>query len=203
MTTVPTTPEPLDADPGHAHPTWCAADRCSAPDRLAERGVAERDVPAHRRGSHFGPAHLIPTTRVSEVEISLEQWRDAFQPVTDEPDGVLLTYHAEVCGHGGTMLLTGEQMAPLSSAFSSLRDAFEPDRNSMLDRVAESLRVLGCVDRSNAAALLALTALVLSSEERATVLAAFPPREPDDALGGSGPGWPFSDGPGWPFGGAK
>lgn len=196
MNKVPTPPEPLEPDPGQAHPSWCDRGTCSAPSSLLERGVDERDVPAHRRGSHFGPAHLIPTTRVSEVEISLEQWRDAFQPVTDEPDGVLLAYHTEVCGHGGTMLLVGEQMAPLATAFSSLRDAFETNRSPLLDRVADALRVLGAVDRSNATALLALTVtgLRLTDREREAVLANFAPVEPDDAGGNSGPGWPFGGG---------
>src|ERR1044071_3726944 len=106
LMSIPTTPEPLERDPAHEHPTWCDRGTCTAPSSLIERGIAERDIPVHRRGSHFGPAHTIPTTRESEVAISLEQWRDAYQPVTDEPDGVLLTYHTDVCGHGGTMLLT-------------------------------------------------------------------------------------------------
>lgn len=175
MDTVPTNLDPLEADPAHAHPSWCFSASCTAPDRLAERGEADRDVPIHRRGLHFSWPHIIPTTRISEVAMTLELHRDVYTEVTDMPDGVLLTYHAEICGHGGTLLLTGEQMAPLVTAFSSLRDAFEADRNPLMDRVAEALRVLGCITQGNAAALLDLTALALTDRERGQVLRQFTP----------------------------
>lgn len=174
MTTVPTTPEPLEADPAYAHPSWCFSGTCTAPDRLLERGEAERDVPLVRRGSHFGAAHTIPTSRISEVEMTFELFRDVFTPVTDEAEGVLFTWHSEACGHGGTLVLTGEQMAPMATVTAKLRDAFRTDRNPLLDEVAQSLRVLGCIDQSNAAALLSLTVVHLTDRERGAVLAQFP-----------------------------
>jgi hypothetical protein len=157
------------------HPSWCyVAGTCTAPDRLAERGETEADVPRYRMSSHFGTAHVIPVSRVSEVEISLEPYRDVYQEVTETPDGVLMTWHAEYCGHHGTLHLAGEQLAPLATAFSSLRDLFEVDRNPLPDRVADALRVLGCISRRNADALLGLTALSLTDREREQVLAQFP-----------------------------
>lgn len=157
------------------HPSWCyVADTCTAPDRLAERGQTDADVPRYRMSSHFGTAHVIPTSRAAEVEVRLEPYRDVFQEVLEIPDGVLLTYFAEYCGHSGTLNLAGEQLAPLATAFASLRDLFETDRNVLLDRVAEALRVLGCITRGNADALLGLTAVHLTDRERDAVLAQFP-----------------------------
>lgn len=157
------------------HPSWCTvADTCTAPDRLAERGVDPSAVPMHRRDNHYGTAHVIGTSREAEVEIRLEPYRDVYQPVGEEPDGVLLTFAAEYFGFSGTLLLAGEQMGPLSTAFASLRDLFETDRNPVVDRVAESLRVLGCITRGNADALLGLTVVQLTDRERDAVLAQFP-----------------------------
>lgn len=159
------------------HPAWCAADRCTAPDRLAERGLTEADVPMTRRGTHYSRPHVIPISREAEVQIGIELHNDVFAPVTDVPDGVQLEYFNSMCGHAGVLLLVGEQVAPLATAFSSLRDAFETDRNPLMDRVAEALRVLGCVDRSNAAAVLALTitGFDLTDRERTAVLDQFTP----------------------------
>lgn len=185
MSTVPTIPN----DPGTdlSHPTWCHSGTCTAPDRLLERGVAERDVPMHRRGQHFSPAHVLPIASVSEVELRFELLRDVFQSVTDEVDGALLSYHSEVCGHSGVLTLATEQLAPLATAATSLRDLASPDRNPVVAEVANALRVLGCIDRSNAAALLSLTVVHLTDRERDAVLAEFP-------AGGSGP---------WAFGGDR
>lgn len=169
-------PDPVDLNEvALQHPSWCAAESCTAPDRLAERGVEERTVPLSRRGSHFGTAHVIPTSRISEVQLTLELARDVFVEVTDEPDGVLLSYASELCGHAGTLTLTGEQTGPLATAAASMRDAFRTDRNPVLDDVARSLRILGCVSRSNAAALLSLTTVHLTDRERAAVLEQFTP----------------------------
>lgn len=175
MDTVPTFPN----DPGTdlQHPSWCAAESCTAPDRLAERGVDERTVPMRRRSSHFGTAHIIPTSSISEVEVRLELFRDVYVEVTDEPDGVLLSYTSELCGHSGTLILAAEQTGPLATAAAAMRDAMRTDRNPLMDEVAEALRILGCVDRSNAAAVLALTitGFDLTDRERSAVLAQFTP----------------------------
>jgi hypothetical protein len=166
----------LSTDPVNLqHPSWCSmADTCTAPDRLAERGQTDADVPRYRMGSHFGTAHVIPTSRVAEVEIRLEPFRDVYEEVTEQPDGVLLTYFAEYCAHGGTLNLAGEQLAPLATAFASLRDLFDTDRNPVVDRVAEALRVLGCITAGNADALLSLCVVHLTRRERDAVLAQFP-----------------------------
>ncbi|MET7399150.1 hypothetical protein ABZS66_37280 [Dactylosporangium sp. NPDC005572] len=166
---------PPGADPALVHPTWCAADRCAAPDRLLERGQAETDIPLHRRGAHFSRAHIIPVMRVSEVELTFELTRDVFQPVTDEPDSVLLSYAAEGCGHSGTLTLMSEQLAPLATATASMRDAFITDRNVVVDEVARSLRTLGCITSGNAGALLSLTTVHLTDRERDAVLEQFTP----------------------------
>lgn len=169
-------PDPSDlVDPALAHPTWCFSATCTAPDRLLERRIDERDVPLSRRGSHFGEPHTIPTTRVSEVELTLELFRDVFTPVTDQPDGVVLTHYSEACGHGGALVLTGEQLGPLATAAASMRDAMRTDRNPVVDEVAQALRVLGCVTRTNADALLSLTVVHLTEREREAVLAHFTP----------------------------
>lgn len=163
--------EPVDLQ----HPSWCSvANTCTAPDRLAERGVDPATVPMHRRDNHFGTAHVVPTTRTAEVELRLEAYRDVFDEVTELPDGVMLSWAAEYFGMTGTLLLAGEQIAPLATAFASLRDLFEADRNPLMDRVAEALRVLGAVTRGNAAALLGLTVVHLTDREREQVLAQFP-----------------------------
>lgn len=175
MNKVPIAVEPLEADPAHAHPSWCFSGTCTAPDRLLERGEREQDVPIWRRNNHYGRAHTIPTSRASEVELTVEVYRDVFQPVEELPDGVLLAFHAEYFGFSGTLLLTGEQMGPLATAFSSLRDLFEVDRNPLLDRVAESLRVLGCVTRGNAASLLSLGIVHVTDRERGQILEQFAP----------------------------
>lgn len=112
----------VPADPAHAHPSWCWPGTCTAPDRLEERGEQEHDVPMYRRSSHFSTAHVIPVTRVSEVEIRLELFRDVYTEVTDEPEGVLLSYFAEYCGHSGTLILAVEQLGPLARAFAEVRD---------------------------------------------------------------------------------
>jgi hypothetical protein len=173
MNTVPTPPQPIEPPP--THPSWCASDRCSAPDRLAERGLTEADVPMTRRGSHYARPFVIPISREAEVQITLELFNDVFAPTTDMPEGVQLSYFNSNCGHAGTLLLVAEQMAPLATAFTSLRDAFEADRNPLLDRVAEALRVLGCVDRTNADSLLFLSTVHLTAPERNAVLAQFAP----------------------------
>lgn len=177
MSTVSTLPN----DPGTdlRHPSWCDSSRCSAPDRLSERGLTEADVPMTRRGNHYSRPHVIPISREAEVQVSVELYNDVYAPVTDEPDGVQMEYFNSMCGHAGVLMLVGEQVAPLATAFSSMRDAFETDRNPLMDRVAEALRVLGCVDRSNAAALLSLTVVHLTDRERTAVLDQFTPG--DDA----------------------
>lgn len=165
----------LSSDPVDlSHPSWCAAQSCTAPDRLAERAVGERDVPLHRRGSHFGEPHTIPASHVSDVEVTLELFRDVFAEVTDEPDGVLLSYQTQACGHAGALVLTGEQVAPLATAAAAMRDAVRPDRNPVVDEVAQALRVLGAITRTNADALLSLCVVHLTDRELAAVLDQFP-----------------------------
>jgi hypothetical protein len=159
------------------HPSWCAAQSCTAPDRVAERGQDGNTIPASRRGSHFGEAHIIPTSRISEVQFTLELFRDVYAEVTDEPDGVLLSYASELCGHAGRLILTGEQTGPLATAAAAMRDAMRTDRNPVVDEVAQALRVLGCITRGNADALLSLTVVHLTDRERTAVLAHFPAGE--------------------------
>lgn len=170
---IPTMPDGNSV--GLDHPSWCAVQSCTAPDRLAERGVDERHVPVSRRGSHFGEPHTIPTSRLSEVRFTLELFRDVYVEVTDQPDGVLLSYESELCGHAGALIVTGEQTAPLATAAASMRDAFRTDRNPVVDEVAQALRVLGCITRGNASSLLYLTTVQLTDRERDGVLAHFTP----------------------------
>lgn len=179
MHTVPIPAFPRDAE-GSEHPNWCDLSECTAPSALRQRGVDEADLPDYTLDNHLSTPRTIAAAYGSEGAYIVQAWRGSNQPVEDGVNGVDLVadQHARNLRIG--LLVSVAQVAPLAEAFADMARLIRPTdlpgapaENPIVEDVARSLRILGCVTRGNADALLGLTVVHLTDRERAAVLARF------------------------------
>jgi hypothetical protein len=82
-------------DPQFAHPTWCDVDgSCTAPDALRRRGISELEVDRWRRDQHWSAPRVVgkdDEDRQGEATFTFALTRWVYQPVTDEPDQLIMT----------------------------------------------------------------------------------------------------------------
>lgn len=167
MNIVPSTPEPSDDRPAELlHPSWCSPAHCTSPERLAERGVDEADVPRWMQGAHLSEPIVVGSTLDhdphAEARFTLQAWRWVYQPPTEAVDGIDVTIEALERHHRMTTSVSPFQMPQLVEAFIAMRDLAtssaggrigEP-RSVWSDRAIRALAAFGALGRAEAERLL-------------------------------------------------
>lgn len=115
----------LTVDPSTWHPSWCSSDHCSAPDRLAERGLTEADIPLHKRHSHFSAPVTIGSAEREDAVLTLQAERFVDQPpaAAGDPgvDAVELTVEHRLHGTRVVALLEPDLLDQLAVALTDMR----------------------------------------------------------------------------------
>jgi hypothetical protein len=115
----------LTLDPATWHPSWCSRDHCTAPDRLAARGVAEVDVPLHQHHAHLSvPISTGKADREDSI-VTLQAERFVDQPPAAPGsagvDAVVLTVEHKVVGTKVVATLEAAQLDALAVALTDMR----------------------------------------------------------------------------------
>lgn len=112
----------LTVDASTWHPTWCSAVHCSAPDRLAERGLTEADVPLHRRHVHQSAPLVIGSEAREDAVITVQAERFTDQPPAEPGvDAVCLTIEHKLHGTRVVALLERDLLDQLAVALTDMR----------------------------------------------------------------------------------
>jgi hypothetical protein len=170
-------PEP-SVDPSTWHPSWCSSDHCSAPDRLAERGLTEADIPLHKRHSHFSAPLTIGSEAREDAVLTLALERFVDQPPAEPGvDAVELVMEHRLHGTRAVALLEPAQLDSLAGAVEHLRLLVLGTSPSLVDRAIRALRDFGVHDRDAAHRLLPdwRASDQLDDDEYEQIIGAFPP----------------------------
>lgn len=120
-------PDPYRTDAeGFEHPSWCDLGQCTAPSALAQRGLAEADVPPYLRDNHLSTPWVIDAGRIGEVTYTVQAFRGVDQPVTDEVEGVDLVAEFTLQNLRVGLAVAVDQLGPLVRAFTGARDTAQP-----------------------------------------------------------------------------
>lgn len=113
-------------DPSTWHPSWCSSDHCTAPDRLAERGLVEADIPIFTRHVHVSRPAVVGNTEREEPVFTLQAVRFVDQPppvdaVDTGVNAVEILVEWPVVGTRVIATLEADQLDRLSVAIIDLR----------------------------------------------------------------------------------
>lgn len=164
MNSLPSAPDGRELD--LRHPSWCSPAQCTSPDRLAERGVDEADVPRWMQGAHLSEPIVVGSDLDhdphAEARFTLQAWRWIYQPPTEAVDGIDVTIEAIERNHRMTTTVSPFQMPQLVEAFIAMRDLatssagaqIDVPRSVWSDRAIRALAAFGALGRADAERLL-------------------------------------------------
>jgi hypothetical protein len=178
----------LQVDPSTWHPTWCSPLDCTAPDRLAERGLVEADVPLHKHHAHYSTPVTIGSAEREDAVLTLQAERFVDQPpASPGVDAVELTVEHRVHGTRVVALLEPDLLDQLAVAVADLQTTVLGAAPTLVDRAIRELRAFGGAELHNDDVPAALECWRhsgdLSDEDFAAVVAAFPDRPAQHADG--------------------
>ncbi|HEV8174332.1 MAG TPA: hypothetical protein VGP91_11865 [Actinoplanes sp.] len=120
-----TTEVPDDRNIDDRHPRWCSAAHCTAPDRLAERGQAEQDLPLYLHGSHLSDPIVVDITDFSELRVELQAERWVYEPFGEEIEGINLTLILGDRRLSVTVTMPPSQLPAVIAAFGAINELVE------------------------------------------------------------------------------